>query len=77
MDALGYLYPSTHPFEVARFCGSAHECETHTRLYPSHTSAKLLIQRLAHALCVRALSIRLSLELSECKVCLPCEVILE
>jgi hypothetical protein len=26
---------------------------------------------------VRALSARLSIELSECKVCLPCEVILE
>jgi hypothetical protein len=35
----------------------------------------LLIHRLAHALCV--LSARLSLELSECKVYLPCEVILE
>jgi hypothetical protein len=35
----------------------------------------LLIHRLAHALCV--ISARLSLELSECKVCLPCEVILE
>jgi hypothetical protein len=35
----------------------------------------LLIHRLAHALCV--LSVRLSLELSECNVCLPCEVILE
>ena len=29
----------------------------------------------AHALCV--FSAKLSLELSECKVCLPCEVILE
>jgi hypothetical protein len=43
---------STPPFEVAALCGSAEECETHTRSYPSHPSAKLLIRRLAHALCV-------------------------
>jgi hypothetical protein len=67
--------PSTHPFEIVGFCGSAEECETHTTSYPSHSSAKLLVHRLAHVLCV--LSVRLSLELSECKVCLPCEVILE
>jgi hypothetical protein len=51
-DALGYLYPSTHPFEVTGLCGSVEECQTHTRSYPSHTSAKLLIHRLAHALYV-------------------------
>jgi hypothetical protein len=37
----------------------------------------LLIHRLAHALCVCVLSARFSLELSECKVYLHCEVILE
>jgi hypothetical protein len=46
----------------------------HRRSYPSHPSAKLLILRLAHVVCF--LSARLSLELSECKVCVPCEVIL-
>jgi hypothetical protein len=51
------------------------QCETHTGSYPSHTSAKLLIHRLAHALCV--FSARLIIDLGECKVFLPCEVILE
>jgi hypothetical protein len=44
--------PSTQPFEVTGLCESAEGCETHTRSYPSHTSVKLLIHRLAHALCV-------------------------
>jgi hypothetical protein len=44
--------PSTPPFEVAGLCGSAEECEAHTRSYSSHTSAKLIIQSLAHASCV-------------------------
>jgi hypothetical protein len=44
--------PSTHRFEDAGLCGSTEECETHTRSYPSHPSAKLHIHRLAHALCV-------------------------
>jgi hypothetical protein len=36
--------------EVAGLCGIADECEIRTRSYPSHTSAKLLIHRLAHTL---------------------------
>jgi hypothetical protein len=65
--------PSTPPLEVAGLCESAEECKT--LRYPSHPSAKLLIDRLAHALCV--LSVVLSLELNECKVCQLCEMILE
>jgi hypothetical protein len=49
--------------------------KTLRRSYPSHSSAKLLIQILVHALCV--LSARILLELSEHKVCLPCEMNLE
>jgi hypothetical protein len=67
--------PSTHPFEVSRLCGSAEECKTPKRSFPIHPSAKWLIHRLANALCV--LSARPILKLSECKVCQPCEVILE
>jgi hypothetical protein len=66
---------STLPFEVAGLCGSVEECMTLRRSYPNYSSVKLLSQRLAHVVCV--LSARLSLELSECKVCQPCEVILE
>jgi hypothetical protein len=44
--------PSSHPFEVVRLCESVEECETHTRSYPSHKSAKLFIQSLAQAWCV-------------------------
>jgi hypothetical protein len=44
--------PSTHPFEVDGVCGNAEESKTLRRSYPSHPSAKLLIHRLAHALCV-------------------------
>jgi hypothetical protein len=39
LDALGYLYPSTHPFEVARLCGSVEEFKTPRRSYPIHQSA--------------------------------------
>jgi hypothetical protein len=67
--------PSTSPFKVAGLCGSAEECKILSRSYPSHPNSKLLIQRLHMLLCVR--SARLSLELSECKMCLHCEVILE
>jgi hypothetical protein len=69
--------PSTPPFQGDGFCWSAKECEALRRSYPSHPSAKLLIHKLEHDLCVCVLSARLSLELIECKVCLPCEVILE
>jgi hypothetical protein len=68
--------PSTLPFEVVGVCGIADECKTLRRTYSSHPSAKF-----AHPytcpcfVCV--LSARSSLELSECKVYLPCEVILE
>jgi hypothetical protein len=65
-DALGYLYP----FHLAIWgCWIVWKCrgvQDLRRSYPSHPSAKLLIQRLAHALCM--LSARLSLELSECKI---------
>jgi hypothetical protein len=43
--------PSTRRFEVVVLCESA-ECKIPTRSYPIHRSAKLLIYRLAHALCV-------------------------
>jgi hypothetical protein len=39
LDALGYLYPSTHSFEAAGLCGSAEEFKTPTRSYPIHPSA--------------------------------------
>jgi hypothetical protein len=53
--------PSTRPFEEVGLCGSVEECKTFRRSYPSHPIVKLLIQKLAHVLCV--LSARLSLEL--------------
>jgi hypothetical protein len=45
--------PSTLLFEVAGLCGSAEECKKPRRSYPIHPSAKFLIHRLVHILCVR------------------------
>jgi hypothetical protein len=50
--------PSTQSFKVVGLCGSAEECETRRKSCLIHPSAKFLIHRLAHALCV--LSARLS-----------------
>jgi hypothetical protein len=50
---LGLFIPlPPSPFEVVGLCGSAEECKKPRRPYPIHPSAKLLIHRLAHALCV-------------------------
>jgi hypothetical protein len=68
--------PSTLTFEGVGVCGSAEECKILIRSYTSHPSAKFTHpQTCTCFVCV--LSARLSLELSEYKVYLPCEVILE
>jgi hypothetical protein len=52
LDVLGYLYPTTHPFEIAGLCGSAEECKTLRRSYPRNLSAKLLIHTRTCVVCV-------------------------